>query len=157
MGVAAIKAVRAVNYKNAGTIEFLLDERGSFYFMEMNTRVQVERPVTEQITGTDIIKSGCASLPGEPMSSLPIAPFSPAGQRYRVPHQRGRSAAWLPRAPVTITKFEAPAGPGVRVESYVRTGSRIRRTTIRWWRNSWYTARIARKRSRAAAAPSTSS
>ena len=53
---AALKAVRAVDYRNAGTIEFLLDERGQFYFMEMNTRVQVEHPVTEEITGTDIIK-----------------------------------------------------------------------------------------------------
>ena len=56
MAVAAVKAVRAVDYRNAGTIEFLLDNDGKFYFMEMNTRVQVEHPVTEQITGVDIIK-----------------------------------------------------------------------------------------------------
>ena len=56
MGIAAEKAVRAVDYRNAGTIEFLLDQDGSFYFMEMNTRVQVEHPVSEQITGVDIIK-----------------------------------------------------------------------------------------------------
>ena len=68
MGVAAIKAVRAVDYKNAGTIEFLLDERGHFYFMEMNTRVQVEHPVTEQITGTDIIKEQLRIASGEPIS-----------------------------------------------------------------------------------------
>ncbi len=55
MAVAAVKAVRAVDYRNAGTIEFLLDNDGKFYFMEMNTRVQVEHPVTEQITGVDII------------------------------------------------------------------------------------------------------
>ena len=55
MGVAAVKAVRATGYENAGTIEFLLDTDGKFYFMEMNTRVQVEHPVSEQITGTDII------------------------------------------------------------------------------------------------------
>ena len=95
MGVAAIKAVRAVNYKNAGTIEFLLDERGSFYFMEMNTRVQVEHPVTEQITGTDIIKEQLRIASGEPMSCASRAPFSPAGHAIE------------------------------RVESYVRTGSRI--------------------------------
>ena len=59
---AALKAVRAVDYKNAGTIEFLLDERGQFYFMEMNTRVQVEHPVTEEITGTDIIKQCSGKL-----------------------------------------------------------------------------------------------
>jgi acetyl-CoA carboxylase, biotin carboxylase subunit len=56
MGEAALTAVRAVDYVNAGTVEFLLDTDGSFYFMEMNTRVQVEHPVTEQITGVDIIK-----------------------------------------------------------------------------------------------------
>lgn len=62
MGVAAIKAVRATGYENAGTIEFLLDQDGRFYFMEMNTRVQVEHPVTETITGTDIIKERCVLL-----------------------------------------------------------------------------------------------
>ena len=62
---AALKAVRAVDYRNAGTIEFLLDERGQFYFMEMNTRVQVEHPVTEEITGTDIIKEQLRIAAGE--------------------------------------------------------------------------------------------
>jgi len=97
MGVAAIKAVRAVNYKNAGTIEFLLDERGSFYFMEMNTRVQVEHPVTEQITGTDIIKEQLRIASGEPC--------------YRVPHQRGRSAARLPPVPWHHHEIRSPGRP----------------------------------------------
>ena len=56
MGLAAVKAAKAVNYKNAGTVEFLLDETGKFYFMEMNTRIQVEHPVTEMITRIDLIK-----------------------------------------------------------------------------------------------------
>ena len=76
---AALKAVRAVDYRNAGTIEFLLDERGQFYFMEMNTRVQVEHPVTEEITGTDIIKEQLRIAAGEPMSCAGRAPFTPAG------------------------------------------------------------------------------
>jgi acetyl-CoA carboxylase biotin carboxylase subunit len=67
MGAAAIKAVRAVDYVNAGTVEFLLDTDGKFYFMEMNTRVQVEHPVTEQITGVDIIKEQLRIASGEPM------------------------------------------------------------------------------------------
>ena len=79
MTLAALKAVRAVNYRNAGTIEFLLDERGHFYFMEMNTRVQVEHPVSEQITGTDIIKEQLRIASGEPISCASRAPFSPQG------------------------------------------------------------------------------
>ena len=125
MGVAAIKAVRAVNYKNAGTIEFLLDERGSFYFMEMNTRVQVEHPVTEQITGTDIIKEQLRIASGEPMSCASRAPFSPAGHAIEFRINAEDPQHGFRPCPGTITKFEAPAGPGVRVESYVRTGSRI--------------------------------
>jgi acetyl-CoA carboxylase, biotin carboxylase subunit len=67
MGEAALRAVRAVDYVNAGTVEFLLDTDGSFYFMEMNTRVQVEHPVTEQITGVDIVKEQIRIAAGEPM------------------------------------------------------------------------------------------
>lgn len=79
MGVAAIKAVRATDYRNAGTVEFLLDADGRFYFMEMNTRVQVEHPVTEEITGTDIIKEQIRIASNEPMSCASRAPFMPFG------------------------------------------------------------------------------
>ncbi|MEG0072186.1 MAG: acetyl-CoA carboxylase biotin carboxylase subunit [Raoultibacter sp.] len=125
MGVAAIKAVRAVDYRNAGTIEFLLDQSGSFYFMEMNTRVQVEHPVTEQITGTDIVKEQLRIAANEPMSCGERAPFVPHGHaiEFRInaedPEHKFRPC------PGTITCFEPPAGPGVRIESYVHTGSKI--------------------------------
>lgn len=125
MGVAAIKAVRAVDYRNAGTIEFLLDESGRFYFMEMNTRVQVEHPVSEQITGVDIIKEQLRIAAGEPMSCAARAPFTPFGHamEFRI-NAEDPDHGFRP-CPGTITRFEPPAGPGVRVESYVRTGSRI--------------------------------
>ena len=125
MGVAAIKAVRATGYKNAGTVEFLLDERGHFYFMEMNTRVQVEHPVTEEITGTDIIKEQLRIASGEPMSCASRAPFSPQGHAIEFRINAEDPAHGFRPCPGTITKFEAPSGPGIRVESYVRTGSRI--------------------------------
>ncbi|MEE0845299.1 MAG: acetyl-CoA carboxylase biotin carboxylase subunit [Eggerthellaceae bacterium] len=125
MGVAAIKAVRAVDYRNAGTIEFLLDESGHFYFMEMNTRVQVEHPVTEQITGVDIIKEQLRIAAGEPMSCANRAPFVPFGHamEFRI-NAEDPDHGFRP-CPGTITRFEPPSGPGVRVESYVRSGSRI--------------------------------
>lgn len=125
MGVAAIKAVRAVDYRNAGTIEFLLDESGRFYFMEMNTRVQVEHPVSEQITGVDIIKEQLRIAAGEPMSCASRAPFTPFGHamEFRI-NAEDPDHGFRP-CPGTITRFEPPAGPGVRVESYVRSGSRI--------------------------------
>ena len=125
MGVAAIKAVRAVDYRNAGTIEFLLDESGHFYFMEMNTRVQVEHPVSEQITGVDIIKEQLRIAAGEPMSCASRAPFTPFGHamEFRI-NAEDPDHGFRP-CPGTITRFEPPSGPGVRVESYVRSGSRI--------------------------------
>ena len=125
MSVAAVKAVRAVEYRSAGTVEFLLAPDGKFYFMEMNTRVQVEHPVTEQITGTDIIKEQIRIAAGEPMSCADRAPFSPFGHaiEFRI-NAEDPDNGFRP-CPGTITRFEAPSGPGVRVEAYVRTGSRI--------------------------------
>ncbi|MBQ9043605.1 MAG: acetyl-CoA carboxylase biotin carboxylase subunit [Eggerthellaceae bacterium] len=125
MSVAAVKAVRAVDYRSAGTVEFLLAPDGKFYFMEMNTRVQVEHPVTEQITGTDIIKEQIRIAAGEPMSCADRAPFTPNGHaiEFRI-NAEDPDAGFRP-CPGTITRFEPPAGPGVRVEAYVRTGSRI--------------------------------
>ncbi len=125
MGEAAIKAVEAVDYRNAGTIEFLLDERGHFYFMEMNTRVQVEHPVTEEITGTDIIKEQLRIAAGEPISCAHRAPFSPAGHAIELRINAEDPEHGFRPCPGTIVRFEPPAGPGVRVESYIQAGARI--------------------------------
>ena len=125
MSVAAVKAVRAVDYQSAGTVEFLLAPDGHFYFMEMNTRVQVEHPVTEMITGTDIIKEQIRIAAGEPMSCADRAPFTPFGHAIEFRINAEDPAHGFRPCPGTITRFEAPAGPGVRVESYVRSGSRI--------------------------------
>lgn len=125
MDEAAVKAVEAVDYRNAGTIEFLLDESGKFYFMEMNTRVQVEHPVTEQITGTDIIKEQLRIASGEPMSCADRAPFSPNGHAIEFRINAEDPANGFRPCPGTITRFDVPGGPGIRVESYVSAGSVI--------------------------------
>lgn len=125
MDVAAVKAMRAVDYRNAGTIEFLLDERGEFYFMEMNTRVQVEHPVTEMITDADIIKEQIRIAAGEPISCADRAPFTPNGHAIEMRINAEDPEHGFRPNPGTITKFTAPGGPGVRVETYVGCGSRI--------------------------------
>lgn len=125
MARAALRAVKAVDYRNAGTVEFLLDEEGRFYFMEMNTRVQVEHPVTEQITGTDIIKEQLRIASGEPMSCAKRAPFSPFGHAMEFRINAEDPAHGFRPCPGTITRFRVPAGPGVRVETYIHEGSRI--------------------------------
>lgn len=125
MGEAAVKAVEAVDYRNAGTIEFLLDESGKFYFMEMNTRVQVEHPVTEQITGTDIIKEQLRIASGEPMSCAGRAPFSPNGHAIEFRINAEDPENGFRPCPGTITRFDVPGGPGIRVESYINAGSVI--------------------------------
>lgn len=125
MGVAAVKAMRAVDYRNAGTIEFLLDTDGHFYFMEMNTRVQVEHPVTELITGTDIIKEQLRVASGEPLSCASRAPFTPYGHAIEFRINAEDPENGFTPCPGTIEKFRMPGGPGVRVESYLEEGARI--------------------------------
>jgi len=123
MGQAALRAVRAVDYQNAGTIEFLLDDDRNFYFMEMNTRVQVEHPVTEQLTGVDIIKEQLRIASGEPMKCAAQAPFVPV--RYAIEFRINAEdpAADFRPCPGTITRFDLPGGPGVRVDTHMRAGS----------------------------------
>lgn len=125
MSVAAAKAVRAVDYRNAGTVEFLLDESGKFYFMEMNTRVQVEHPVSEEITGTDIIKEQLRIASGEPMSCVERAPFTPFGHAMEFRINAEDPEHGFRPCPGAITKFVPPSGPGVRVECYVQSGTKI--------------------------------
>jgi acetyl-CoA carboxylase biotin carboxylase subunit len=119
MSVAAIKAVRAVDYRSAGTVEFLLAPDGNFYFMEMNTRVQVEHPVSELITGTDIIKEQIRIAANEPMTCADRAPFTPFGHAMEFRINAEDPEHGFRPCPGTITRFEPPSGPGVRVESYV--------------------------------------
>lgn len=125
MGIAAVKAMRAVDYRSAGTIEFLLDSDNKFYFMEMNTRVQVEHPVTELITGTDIIKEQIRIAAGVPISCAVRAPFYPmcCALEMRI-NAEDPDNNFMP-CPGTITKFKTPGGPGVRVDTFVDAGDAI--------------------------------
>ncbi|MFN7966912.1 MAG: acetyl-CoA carboxylase biotin carboxylase subunit [Acidobacteriota bacterium] len=123
MGAAAIKAARAVNYRNAGTIEFLLDLDGSFYFMEMNTRIQVEHPVTENITGLDLIKEQIRIAAGEPLrfkqDDLTIHGWS---IEARVTAEDPWTFA---PSPGLITTFHAPGGPGIRLDTAAYAGYKV--------------------------------
>ncbi len=123
MGAAALKAARAVNYQNAGTIEFLLDEDGSFYFMEMNTRIQVEHPVTENITGIDLVKEQIRIAAGEPL------PFRQEDLRIHGWSIEARITAENPftfvPSPGLITSFHAPGGPGIRLDTAAYAGYKV--------------------------------
>lgn len=124
MGEAAIKAAHAAKYHSAGTVEFLLDKNGDFYFMEMNTRIQVEHPVTEMVTGTDLLKEQIRIAAGEPL------PFKQEDVQVRGWAIECRINAEDPDkgfrpCPGTITAFHAPGGNGVRVDSALYTGYSI--------------------------------
>jgi len=125
MGEAAVRAVREVGYTNAGTIEFLLDVDGSFYFMEMNTRIQVEHPVTEQITLTDLVKEQIRIAAGEPMSIADRAPYSPVGHAIEFRINAEDPEHGFRPCPGTITKLVLPGGPGVRVDTHAYAGYTI--------------------------------
>jgi acetyl-CoA carboxylase biotin carboxylase subunit len=125
MGEAALKAVRAVDYVNAGTVEFLLDTDGSFYFMEMNTRVQVEHPVTEAISGVDIIKEQIRIAAGAEMRHTSQEHLRINGHaiEFRI-NAEDPSAGFRP-TPGRIEVFNPPGGFGVRVDSHAYSGYHV--------------------------------
>ncbi len=124
LGETAVKVAQAVGYQNAGTVEFLMDSKGNFYFIEMNTRLQVEHPVTEAITGIDIVHWQIRIAAGEKLpfkqSDIPILGHSvEARLTAEIPEHdftpsTGRLSEWTP-----------PGGPGVRVDSHLYTGYSI--------------------------------
>ena len=124
MGEAAVAAARSIGYEGAGTVEFLVDRHGGFYFMEMNTRIQVEHPVTEMVTGIDLIAEQLHIAGGGPIS------FTQDELRLTGHAIECRINAEDPRhnfrpAPGKITGWLPPGGPGVRVDSHVYTGYEI--------------------------------
>ncbi len=122
MGDAALLAVRAVGYVNAGTVEFLLDADGSFYFMEMNTRVQVEHPVTELVTGVDIVKEQIRIAAGEPMKHTSQEQLSIRGHAIEFRINAEDTAHGFRPNPGTIEVFNPPGGFGVRNDSHAYSG-----------------------------------
>ncbi|HEY9429247.1 MAG TPA: acetyl-CoA carboxylase biotin carboxylase subunit [Gemmatimonadaceae bacterium] len=120
MGDAAIRGAAAIGYVGAGTIEMLLDEDGSFYFMEMNTRIQVEHPVTEMLTGVDLVKEQIRVAAGEPLSVTVLPPLRGHVIEVRV-NAEDPERNFQP-SPGRIDVFHPPGGPGVRVDSHVYAG-----------------------------------
>ncbi len=124
LGEAAIRAAEAVNYRNAGTVEFLMEPKGRFYFIEMNTRIQVEHPVTEMLTGVDIVKEQFRIAAGEELSceqgqiwfnghAIECRILAADGERNFAP------------SPGHIERWDFPSGPGVRVDTGVVSGSEV--------------------------------
>ncbi len=116
MGEAAVKAARAVDYVGAGTIEFLLDPKGNFYFIEMNTRVQVEHPITEEITGVDIVREQILAAAGQPLS-LRQDQVTWNGHSIECRINAEDPARNFMPSPGHVTAFVPPGGIGVRVDS----------------------------------------
>jgi acetyl-CoA carboxylase biotin carboxylase subunit len=121
MGAAAVRMAERIGYVGAGTVEFLLDTDGSYYFMEMNTRIQVEHPVTEMVTSFDLVKEQIRVAAGEPVQ------LALKGNRLRGHAIECRVNAEDPfrnfqPSPGTITTYHPPGGPGVRVDTHIYAG-----------------------------------
>jgi acetyl-CoA carboxylase biotin carboxylase subunit len=120
MGDAAVKGAKSIDYVGAGTIEMLLDTDGSFYFMEMNTRIQVEHPVTEMLTGIDLVKEQIRVAAGMPISISTLPPLRGHVIECRV-NAEDPARGFQP-SPGRIIAFHPPGGPGVRLDTHVYAG-----------------------------------
>ena len=123
MGGSAVRGVSAIGYVGAGTVEFLLDRQGHFYFLEMNTRIQVEHPVTEMVTGYDLVKEQIKAAAGQPLQ-IPI-PVEMRGHSIECRINAEDPDRDFRPSPGTIETFHPPGGPGVRVDTHVYTGYKV--------------------------------
>jgi acetyl-CoA carboxylase biotin carboxylase subunit len=121
IGELAVRGARSIGYLNAGTMEFLFDQDGSFYFMEMNTRIQVEHPVTEEVTGLDLVKEQILVAAGEKLS-IAQEGVSWSGHAFECRINAEDHEHGFRPSPGAITYFYRPGGPGLRMDSHVYTG-----------------------------------
>ncbi|AYF53906.1 MULTISPECIES: acetyl-CoA carboxylase biotin carboxylase subunit [Clostridium] len=124
MGLVAVKAAKAVNYKGAGTIEFLLDNKGDFYFMEMNTRIQVEHPITEMVTGIDLVKEQIKVASGKELN-LKQEDIKFQGHSIECRVNAENPAKGFMPSPGTINITCIPGGLGIRIDSALYQGYKM--------------------------------
>ncbi len=124
MGAAAVRIAKAAGYVNAGTMEFILDDEKHFYFLEMNTRLQVEHPVTEFVTGLDLVRHQLLIAAGQPLQ-LEQSQIGPRGHAIETRlYAEDPEQNFLPSTG-TVTRFVEPHGPGIRVDSGIESGDEI--------------------------------
>ena len=121
MGSILERALGAIGYSNAGTVEFLMDEQGRLHFIELNARIQVEHPVTEAVTGVDLVKSQLLLAAGEPLSAVLPQPVQVRGHAIECRVNAEHPRTFLPSAG-TIERFVTPGGPGIRVDTAAYSG-----------------------------------
>jgi len=121
MGAAAVRAAQTVGYSSVGTVEYILDQHGNFYFMEMNTRIQVEHPITEMITGVDLVKEQIRIAAGEKLQYRQ-EDITGNGHSIECRINAEDPANNFTPSPGKITRYQPPGGPGVRVDSHLYDG-----------------------------------